>query len=55
VEGTPQVENIPVVLYTKLQNAADLEERDRHGYEADPQRDEEFRVWEAAAAWPATK
>jgi Ribbon-helix-helix protein, copG family len=30
----------------------DLEERDRRGYEAQPQRDQEFRVWEEAAAWP---
>ena len=29
-----------------------LEERDRRGYLAQPQREEEFRVWEDAAAWP---
>ena len=30
----------------------DLEEQDRQGYLARPQRAEEFRVWEDAAAWP---
>ena len=30
----------------------ELEERDRRGYLAKPQREEEFRVWEDAAAWP---
>jgi metal-responsive CopG/Arc/MetJ family transcriptional regulator len=30
----------------------DLEERDRRGYEAQPQRVEEYRAWEEAAAWP---
>jgi metal-responsive CopG/Arc/MetJ family transcriptional regulator len=29
-----------------------LEEQDRRGYLAQPQREEEFRVWEDAAAWP---
>jgi len=29
-----------------------LEERDRRGYLSHPQREEEFRVWEDAAAWP---
>ena len=29
-----------------------LEERDRRGYLAQPQREEEFRVWEDTAAWP---
>ena len=30
----------------------DLEERDRRGYQAQPQRIEEYRPWEEAAAWP---
>jgi metal-responsive CopG/Arc/MetJ family transcriptional regulator len=30
----------------------ELEEQDRRGYLAKPQRDEEFRIWEDAAAWP---
>lgn len=30
----------------------DLEERDRRGYQARPQRLEEYRPWEEAAAWP---
>jgi metal-responsive CopG/Arc/MetJ family transcriptional regulator len=29
-----------------------LEEQDRRGYRAHPQREEEFRIWEDAAAWP---
>jgi hypothetical protein len=30
----------------------ELEEQDRCGYVARPQREEEFRGWEDAAAWP---
>jgi metal-responsive CopG/Arc/MetJ family transcriptional regulator len=30
----------------------ELEEQDRRGYLAHPQRAEEFRTWEDAAAWP---
>ncbi len=30
----------------------DLEERDRRGYKAKPQREEEYRPWEDAAVWP---
>ena len=30
----------------------DLEERDRLGYQAQPQRLEEYRPWEETAAWP---
>jgi metal-responsive CopG/Arc/MetJ family transcriptional regulator len=30
----------------------ELEEQDRRGYLAHPQREDEFRVWEDAAAWP---
>jgi len=30
----------------------ELEAQDRYGYVARPQREEEFRVWEEAAAWP---
>jgi metal-responsive CopG/Arc/MetJ family transcriptional regulator len=30
----------------------DLEERDRRGYQAQPQRLEEYLPWEEAAAWP---
>ena len=30
----------------------ELEEQDRRGYLAQPQREEEFRVWEDTAAWP---
>ena len=30
----------------------ELEEQDRRGYLAHPQREKEFRPWEDAAAWP---
>jgi len=30
----------------------ELEERDRRGYLAKPQREQDFRIWEDAAAWP---
>jgi metal-responsive CopG/Arc/MetJ family transcriptional regulator len=30
----------------------DLEERDRRGYQAQPQRTQEYRPWEETAAWP---
>ena len=30
----------------------EMEERDRRGYQAQPQRVEEYRLWEDAAAWP---
>lgn len=29
-----------------------LEERDRRGYRAKPQREEEYRPWEDVAVWP---
>ena len=38
--------------HLKRLHVLELEERDRRGYEAQPQRDEEFRVWEDAAALP---
>jgi metal-responsive CopG/Arc/MetJ family transcriptional regulator len=30
----------------------DLEDRDRRGYRAQPQIENEYRPWEEAAAWP---
>ena len=30
----------------------DLEERDRRGYQTQPQRLEEYHPWEEVAAWP---
>jgi metal-responsive CopG/Arc/MetJ family transcriptional regulator len=30
----------------------ELEEQDRRGYLKQPQREEEFRIWEDIAAWP---
>ena len=39
--------------HLKRLHELDLEERDRRGYIAKPQRDEEFRIWEDAAAWPS--
>ena len=38
--------------HLKRMRELELEERDRRGYLAQPQREEEFRVWEDAAAWP---
>ena len=38
--------------HLKRLHVADLEERDRRGYQARPQRVEEYRPWEEAAAWP---
>ena len=39
--------------HLKRLRTRELEERDSRGYTAQPQRDEEFRIWEGAAAWPA--
>jgi len=30
----------------------ELEERDRRGYQAKPQKREEYQAWEDAASWP---
>jgi len=38
--------------HLKRLHELELEKRDRRGYLAHPQREEEFRVWEDAAAWP---
>ena len=38
--------------HLKRLHGLELEKRDRRGYRAQPQRAEEFRVWEDAAAWP---
>ena len=38
--------------HLKRLRVVELEERDRRGYETQPQREDEFRVWEGAAAWP---
>jgi hypothetical protein len=32
--------------------SVDLEERDRQGFHAEPQRIQEYRPWEEIAAWP---
>lgn len=29
-----------------------LEDQDRRGYLAQPQREKEYRIWEEAASWP---
>jgi metal-responsive CopG/Arc/MetJ family transcriptional regulator len=39
--------------YLKRLREWEMEEQDRRGYLAQPQREYEFRVWEDAAAWPA--
>lgn len=33
-------------------NQLELEQRDRLGYLAQPQRNEEFQPWQSIAAWP---
>jgi metal-responsive CopG/Arc/MetJ family transcriptional regulator len=38
--------------HLKRLHELELEERDRRGYLAQSQREEEFRIWEDAAAWP---
>jgi len=38
--------------HLKHLNDLELEDRDRRGYLANPQREVEFRIWEDAAAWP---
>jgi metal-responsive CopG/Arc/MetJ family transcriptional regulator len=38
--------------HLKRLHMLDLEERDRRGYHARPQRVEEYGPWEEAAAWP---
>jgi metal-responsive CopG/Arc/MetJ family transcriptional regulator len=38
--------------HLKRLHELELEEQDRRGYRAQPQREEEFRIWEDAAAWP---
>lgn len=39
--------------HLKRLHELELEEQDRRGYLAQPQREEEYRTWEDAAAWPA--
>jgi metal-responsive CopG/Arc/MetJ family transcriptional regulator len=38
--------------HLRRQHESDLEEQDRRGYEAVPQRAQEYHPWEEAAAWP---
>ena len=38
--------------HLKYLHELELEDRDRQGYLAHPQREEEFRKWEDAASWP---
>jgi len=38
--------------HLKRLHVLDLEDRDRRGYQAQPQRSEEFGTWEDIAAWP---
>jgi Ribbon-helix-helix protein, copG family len=38
--------------YLKRLHIRELEERERRGYEAQPQRLEEYAPWEAEAVWP---
>jgi metal-responsive CopG/Arc/MetJ family transcriptional regulator len=38
--------------HLKYLHDLELEERDRRGYLDQPQREEEFRLWEDSASWP---
>jgi len=38
--------------HLKYLHELELEDRDRRGYLAHPQREEEFLIWEDAASWP---
>ena len=38
--------------HLKRLHVAELDARDRRGYQARPQRLEEYRPWEETAAWP---
>ena len=38
--------------HLKYLRELELEDRDRRGYLAHPQREEEYRIWEDAASWP---
>jgi metal-responsive CopG/Arc/MetJ family transcriptional regulator len=38
--------------HLKRLRVLELEERDRRGYQAKPQRTEEYLPWEEAATWP---
>ncbi len=38
--------------HLKRLRVVELEERDRRGYQAEPQRIEEYLPWQEAAAWP---
>jgi metal-responsive CopG/Arc/MetJ family transcriptional regulator len=37
--------------HLKRLRVLELEKRDRRGYMANPQRSEEYRIWENVAAW----
>jgi metal-responsive CopG/Arc/MetJ family transcriptional regulator len=38
--------------HLKYLHELELEDRDRRGYLAHPQREEESRIWEDVASWP---
>jgi metal-responsive CopG/Arc/MetJ family transcriptional regulator len=38
--------------HLKRLHVLELEQRDRRGYTAQPQREEEYRAWEEVAVWP---
>ena len=37
--------------YPTRRHVSDLEEQDRRGYEAQPQKKAEIKIWEGAAIW----
>jgi len=38
--------------YAKRERIREMEERERRAYEAHPQIDDEWLIWEGEAAWP---
>jgi metal-responsive CopG/Arc/MetJ family transcriptional regulator len=38
--------------YLKRERIREMEERDRRAYEAHPQTDDEWLIWEREAVWP---
>jgi metal-responsive CopG/Arc/MetJ family transcriptional regulator len=58
VAAKRQKVNRSALIRTALQehlnrlHARELEERERRGYQAKPQRAEEYSPWEEIAAWP---
>ena len=57
MEEAPQVNRSALIRHAlqehlKRLHVLDLEERDRRGYKAQPQKIAEIKTWDDAAAWP---